>query len=208
MARSASFVPKDCLLFDECGRGEWSKGYCLMHYKRVWRGGVAEKPQRVPNGKSLKYNLEHHGWTSVSNVPELGDCWIWGGGVDSNGYGSVWHAGEGLRAHRAAYQVFVGPIPVDLMVCHACDIRNCINPKHLWLGTNQDNMNDMLSKGRGNRRKGAQVSNSKLVESDVLDIRKRYKAKEPLKSIGGRYGVTESCVWSVGTHKSWAWLDD
>lgn len=114
-----------------------------MHYKRIWRGGTAEKTKTVPKGKSLDYNLRHYGWT----VTESG-CWEYNGYQHPLGYGFVYSGGQTWQAHRAAYTAWVGPIADGLFVCHSCDNRICINPEHLWLGTNQDNMDDMKKKGR------------------------------------------------------------
>lgn len=198
MARSAGFVPEDCLYFEECGRGAWSKGMCLMHYKRVWRGGVAARPQKIPNGKSLEYAMEFHGWT----VTESG-CWEWNGPRSNSGYGFVYHAGETLIASRVAYRLWKGEEPGDLYVCHTCDNPPCINPDHLWLGTNADNMRDMAEKGRADKKPGELTHNAKLNADAVRDIRTRRNGGEGLESIAADYGVTGSCVWSVANGKSW-----
>jgi hypothetical protein len=81
-------------------------------------------------------------------------CWLMKPYKGCKGYAKVEESINGqrktYRAHRYSYQAFNGEIPKGLQVCHSCDVRNCVNPEHLWLGTNQDNVNDMVKKGRHN----------------------------------------------------------
>jgi hypothetical protein len=78
-------------------------------------------------------------------------CWFFTGYVDRLGYGIIADGKHTrLKAHRAAYMVFRGPIPKMMDVLHTCDIRCCVNPDHLWLGTHLENMHDMIKKGRSN----------------------------------------------------------
>ena len=79
-------------------------------------------------------------------------CWLWTGSKNSKGYGQIFLNKKLIKAHRLSYEVFKEPIPDGFHVCHSCDISNCINPDHLWVGTHTDNMRDMSSKGRGNNR--------------------------------------------------------
>ena len=75
-------------------------------------------------------------------------CWIWTGREMNSGYGIIHIARQAWSAHRAAYRVFNGGIPTGVCVLHSCDVKRCINPAHLFLGTKQDNSKDMVSKGR------------------------------------------------------------
>lgn len=75
-------------------------------------------------------------------------CWEWAKSINTHGYGSFWLGGRHLLAHRAAYDIFIGPIPPGMFVCHTCDNRKCINPEHLFLGSVLTNNQDTSKKGR------------------------------------------------------------
>jgi hypothetical protein len=75
-------------------------------------------------------------------------CILWDGFIGHNGYGQSSFRGKGCRLHRKVYEITKGPIPAGHDVCHSCDVRRCINPKHLWTGTRKDNLVDCLKKGR------------------------------------------------------------
>lgn len=81
----------------------------------------------------------------VSNI-----CWEWVGSITKDGYGQFFYQGSLWGAHRASFQIFVGDIQPGLLICHSCDNPSCVNPDHLFQGTYSDNIQDMLSKGRGN----------------------------------------------------------
>ena len=83
-------------------------------------------------------------------IPEPNSgCWLWISATKQNGYG-VFNCGDEttVRAHRWSYEFHKGPIPNGLVVCHSCDVRCCVNPHHLWVGTVKQNQMDMMKKGR------------------------------------------------------------
>lgn len=96
-------------------------------------------------------------WRQVDRDPQQWTCWLWTGGTTPFGYGlarrsdgSQW---RGVVAHRVAWELMRGPIPHDMQVLHRCDEPSCVNPIHLFLGTQRDNVRDMLMKGRSSRRR-------------------------------------------------------
>lgn len=88
-------------------------------------------------------------------------CWIWGGVKDQYGYGRIAYRTQSLKAHRVAFEMRHGPIPDDMVICHSCDNPSCVNPNHLFVGSQSENMQDASRKGRlnpkslGNLRPGA-----------------------------------------------------
>lgn len=85
-------------------------------------------------------------------VDQSGDCWLWMGGRNDDGYGIVQWEGHVTGAHRVAYEISVGPIPEGKLVLHSCDNPSCVNPNHLWIGDQSDNAADSVAKGRKGKR--------------------------------------------------------
>ena len=121
-------------------------------------------------------------------------CWLWTGHVDACGYGRF---GRG-SAHRLSYELHVGPIPDGMFVCHRCDTPACVNPKHLWLGTNADNVADMVAKGR--QAVGTRNARSKLDDEKVRAIRADHRI---LKDIAADYGVSICVVGYIKQRITW-----
>lgn len=131
-------------------------------------------------------------------------CWIWMSSLDDKGRGRVTNGnGSNTGAHRASWKAFNGEIPVGLFVLHKCDVGCCVNPKHLFLGTQLDNMKDMRKKGRNNDigPRGEKAFNSKLTANEVLAIR---TSVEKSKKDAEKYGVSPGHIRSIKSGKKWA----
>ncbi len=125
-------------------------------------------------------------------------CWLWKGGTDRAGYGAYKWAGKKMGAHRASYYIHFETIADGMMVCHRCDNPLCVNPDHLFLGTNQDNMQDMVSKGRGEEVYGF-TGRSKLTASDVEEIRASTLRQV---DIAAKFGISPTYVSHIRAGRS------
>ena len=112
-------------------------------------------------------------WDKVEVDPKTG-CWVWTGGSIALGYGVLMRHGTSRLAHRLSAADFYGPIPDGLCALHHCDNPPCVWPKHLYIGTRQDNMDDRMKRGKNNPAKGARNAGAKLTEQAVLSIRHDY----------------------------------
>jgi hypothetical protein len=106
-------------------------------------------------GKFSKHNLngDHRFWMTLDGG-SADECWPWAGALAANGYGRVRRGHKSMAAHRVAYELYWEPVPEGLCVCHACDNPPCCNPHHLWVGTIEDNTQDMIRKGRNRNGRG------------------------------------------------------
>ena len=142
-----------------------------------------------------------------SKVNKTADCWIWTGSKDRKGYGRLM-VKEGDRnvprlAHRISYTCLVGPIPEGLFVCHRCDNPACVNPAHLWLGSNRDNAYDMIQKGRWKQpptMSGRHNPNAKLTPEAVEEIR---STVGQTKALSQKHGVCVSAIKRVRSGRGW-----
>lgn len=154
-------------------------------------------------------------WSKVQ-VNDLEECWLWLGGRSPDGYGKFKVDGRTVRAHRFAWKCENGAIPTGMQVLHRCDVPLCCNVKHcLFLGTNDDNMADMVRKRRsahGDRnvarrrpdllrpRKGDKHPFAKLHAMDIPAIR---ASSEALGVLAVRYGVSKAAICMARKHQTW-----
>ncbi len=135
-------------------------------------------------------------------IPEPNSgCWLWLGWLDPDGYGRFRFRGHGIRAHRVSYEIFKEPIQGDLLVCHQCDVPCCINPEHLFLGTQKENIVDRDKKKRMacGERQGASI----LTEEAVRQIASSTESQLVLAT---RYGVATSTIGSIQCGNNWKHL--
>jgi hypothetical protein len=137
----------------------------------------------------------------------MSGCWLWEGALASDGYGTF-RCGSmrdgtrrQARAHRVSWELHNGPVPANIYVCHRCDNRACVNPAHLFLGTNADNLADMRTKGRA--RKADPAPGAKFTRAQVASIREAIAAGELVASIARRYGVAHQTINAIRHGRAW-----
>lgn len=140
--------------------------------------------------------------------PDANGCHPWAGFVGPSGYGILRLGGgenKAVRAHRAAFLLFVGQIPDGLEICHKCDNPLCVNPDHLFLGTRADNHADMMAKDRGPR--GERAGAAKLTDAKVLEIRRRYATTDiTQRQLADEFGVSRPTIGFLISRKTWKHL--
>ena len=131
-------------------------------------------------------------------------CIYWTGTIESTGYGSVRFQGKRLKAHRAAWIACYGDIPNGILVLHKCDNKCCINPEHLWLGSQKDNMRDMIQKGRKVVHSGEDHWGAKLTEDDVRYIRDQVSNGAKKQSqLADEFGMRLQSINDIVRGKIW-----
>lgn len=142
-----------------------------------------------------------------NQVDKSGDCWVWVGAIISTGHPYGFFALNGTRvyAHRFAYEMANGPIPKGMVVCHKCDNPKCVRHDHLFLGTQADNVSDMMQKGR--QPLGADCSSSKLTEQMVSDMRREHATGlHTYVELGKKYSINDNTVRRIVNGKLWKHL--
>jgi len=140
-------------------------------------------------------------------------CWEWTAAKDKDGYGRFGNYRERGMAHRWAWRLWRGEIPGRLQVLHTCDNPGCVNPDHLFLGTQAENMHDMKRKSRGRTlpAPGSQNGRAKLTEADVRRIRSVYVPGSPAfgcRALAREYGMFETTIYQAITRKTWRHVPD
>jgi hypothetical protein len=129
-------------------------------------------------------------------------CWEWKGAKHRQGYGSIRAKGKTVLAHRLAWEIWNGEIQEDMCVCHRCDNTSCVNPEHLFLGTQKDNMKDCKFKDRMHRNV-AKTRRCKLSYEQVIEIKKLFEDGVSRKDLMVKYTVSQTCIAKIVTGQSW-----
>lgn len=137
-----------------------------------------------------------------SEADTNGGCILWSGKLSRHGYGRMSANNRQQFVHRLAYALSFGPIPPGLSVCHRCDVPACINPQHLFLGTQADNMADKARKGRD--AVGEANGSARLRAADIPVIRRRLVSGESCRSIARTLGVSHTAISMIKRGKRWS----
>lgn len=132
-------------------------------------------------------------------------CWEYTGGRNGGGYGNISDDGVTRSAHVVSYEIHKGPVPAGMNVLHSCDHRPCINPDHLFPGTTQDNIDDMVNKGRDGFT-GIKNGRAILNEDQVIEIKVLLEAGYTQQLIANGYCVSRSTVAAIKTGRLWGYL--
>ena len=154
-------------------------------------------------------------WAKVDKTPGLGpkgDCWEWRGGISNHGYGSFTMCQVKYGAHKLSW-IWVNKnkeVPAGMHICHACDNKICVNPAHLWLGTPQQNMQDMADKNRGHfsDKKGEKSYVNKFTEKEILGIwNDLYDNEHTFKELSEKHKVSLAHLSNIASGKNWKILE-
>lgn len=202
----------------ECGCGQFAP---LATKNSTRLGYVKGQSVRFCVGHYLKMKpiTKRRTWPSIEErfwpqVDKSGNCWVWTGCLGGNGYGRIRYKGRQEGAHRVAWMLVNGDIPKGMMVMHSCDNPLCVRVDHLSLGSLQENVQDMVRKGRASRQgpsapaKGERNGSAKLTAMDVVRIRDYHREGLGIKELANRYGVTDTNIRNIINHKTWKHIGD
>lgn len=195
--------------------------HCICHecHKNFDRGYPiaakrAAKPQFCSSPCRKKYmrqvaadRMSERFWSNV-DVRSDDACWEWKGRLNAAGYGLIDFGGRPHIASRLSLTWSIGRMSKNISACHSCDNPKCVNPGHLFAGTQKDNMQDAKAKGRikaGNRgRRGNDINSSRLKQDQVLEI-KRSPPND--RAFSEKFGVSANAIRLIRIGKNWGWLD-
>ena len=153
----------------------------------------------APATKRPSQPLAERFWAKVDRT---GSCWLWTASRNRLGYGQIFIRGKSLlgMAHRVSWELANGPIPEGLLVCHHCDNPPCVNPDHLFLGTDRDNARDAIRKGR---MKHGRPTTAKLTDASAAAIHVALAIGTSKAELARRFSVSETLIYNIATGRAW-----
>lgn len=184
----------------QCGT-PFDRGYPIAASRAARPQFCVRECQSAFMADRARDRLSHRFWSKVA-IKGPDECWPWTGRRSERGYGEFDYGNRPVIASRFAYVLSTGVDPGDLFVCHSCDNPPCCNPRHLWPGTQQDNMRDAALKKRVHIPgwKGEDHPSAKLSLENVLTIRSSAHTNADLAT---HYGVTPAAIYNIRERKTW-----
>jgi len=208
-----------CLLYPTSASSIWVDGKMLSLSTIIYEYYIGQLPYRnridrtCNNGKCLNplhmlsLTPEDKFWRRV-DIEANEICWNWLGAVDGGNYGifrsSIFSE---IKTHRISWYLTYGKIPQDMWVLHKCDNPICCNPQHLFLGNNQDNINDKVLKNRQSRLFGERNGRSKLTIRDIKEIRKLHINGYSYRDITSVFPISFTQTARIIRGESWSWVN-
>lgn len=185
----------NCLV-DHCDATAYGRGLCNKHYQCVYKRGTLELTRNWGSGN----NHAERFWSRVDKTSSPRGCWLWTAGKTGNGYALITVNYRRWYIHRYAWFLIRGVEPtLDLL--HSCDTPLCVNPDHLREGTQADNSQDMIERGRSLI--GSKQPNSKLTEQDVIEIRNGVASGKSQAEYVRKYQLSTATVFNIVHRKMW-----
>ncbi len=199
----ANDAPIRLCSIEGCGNKHRGLGFCEKHYTRYLK---YNDPYIISIRPSYTFNdcqtLDELFEVAVEKLTESG-CWIWMGRLDKYGYGAINWNGKEYKAHRLSYQHFEGEIPLNHGICHKCDNPSCVNPTHLFVGTQLDNVRDMHAKKRANKAFGENSSKAILTEANVREIRLMIQQNFTNVEIARKFNISAEAICGIKANRNW-----
>lgn len=196
---------KICCIVD-CGRPVLARGMCNKHYVRNRKFG--SPVAQMPRSAAMQGLSAPDRFAMQMKAGDADECWPWIAGKDRDGYGVFRGVYDGVMYGRATRYSWAlhnrKQVPANMLVCHSCDNPSCVNPNHLFLGTDLDNMLDKIAKDRHNIPKGELNVRAVLTEKQAIAI---LADPRPYLQIAADYGVSDGTINDIKNKYSWKHLD-
>jgi hypothetical protein len=190
-------------MFCACGCGNLTT---IAQRTRTRKGWVKGQPKKFVRGHNRRRSVEE-GFREYCPAGAGDECWIWAGGVSSDGYGTIQRGGLAY-AHRLSYEKYIGPIPDGLHIAHLCRVRLCVNPNHLEAVAPGENTRRGLAPIVLRQYRRDKHPRAKLTWADVVSIRLLHKAGWSTRAIAKRYPVSKTVVHDIVSGKLWRPLSE